>query len=218
VQGRLADAAAFLSAGAYHHHSALNTFQSRGGAPPAAGTTGLYHAAVRYPTRAALARALRRPSAHSVELTGAKDDGANEALYLTDPDGNGLELSWDRPQHEWPRTVDGQLALINLPLDLNSLLELAPADDTPQLWTWTLARIKATTAAPFLLLISPAALVVAWLWLGETPAITALAGGALTLAGVATVQLGARTARPAPNIPRNRLTASTAAECPSSAL
>jgi len=131
VQGRLADAAAFLSAGGYHHIG-LNTFQSRGGAPPAAGTTGLYHAAVRYPTRAALARALRRVRAHGVELTGASDHGANEALYLTDPDGNGLELSCDRPDHEWPRTAHGQLALINLPLDLDSLLELAPADDTPQ--------------------------------------------------------------------------------------
>jgi len=132
VQGRLGDTAAFLSAGGYHHHIGLNTFQSRGGAAPPPGTTGLYHAAIRYPTREALARALRRLRGHGVELTGASDHGANEALYLTDPDGNGLELSWDRPRHEWPRTADGQLALINLPLDLDSLLELAPDNDTPQ--------------------------------------------------------------------------------------
>jgi catechol 2,3-dioxygenase len=129
VQGRLGDTAAFLSADGYHHHIGLNTFESRGGAAPAAGTTGLYHAAIRYPTRAALARALRRLYAHGVELTGASDHGASEALYLNDPDGNGLELTWDRPAHEWPRTADGQLALINLPLDLDSLLELAPAND-----------------------------------------------------------------------------------------
>jgi catechol 2,3-dioxygenase len=132
VQGRLGDSAAFLSAGGYHHHIGLNTFQSRGGTVPPPETTGLYHAAIRYPTRPALARALRRLRAHGVELASASDHGANEALYLTDPDGNGLELSWDRPQHEWPRTADGRLALINLPLDLESLLELAPADDTPQ--------------------------------------------------------------------------------------
>jgi catechol 2,3-dioxygenase len=132
VQGRLRDSAAFLSAGGgYHHHIGLNTFQSRDGDAPPPGTTGLYHAAIRYPTRRALALALRRLQAHGVELTGASDHGANEALYLSDPDGNGLELSWDRPQHEWPRTADGQLALINLPLDLDSLLVLAPASHIP---------------------------------------------------------------------------------------
>ena len=129
VQGRLGDTAAFLSAGGYHHHIGLNTFQSRDGAAPPPGTTGLYHAAIRYPTRASLARALRRLQAHGVELTGASDHGANEALYLTDPDGNGLELSWDRPRHEWPRTRDGRLALIDLPLDLESLLGLPPAGE-----------------------------------------------------------------------------------------
>ena len=122
VQGRLGDQAAFLAADGYHHHIGLNTFESRDGPPPAAGTTGLYHFAIRYPTRAALARALRRLQAHGVELTGASDHGANEALYLSDPDHNGIELSWDRPRDEWPRTAEGDLALVNVPLDVDALL------------------------------------------------------------------------------------------------
>ena len=132
VSGRLGDRAAFLAADDYHHHIGLNTFESRGAAPPPAASTGLYHLAIRYPTRASLARALRRLNAHGVELTGASDHGANEALYLTDPDGNGLELSWDRPRSEWPRTAEGHLALVNLPLDVDALLDAAqPQSDLP---------------------------------------------------------------------------------------
>ncbi len=122
VQGRVGDQAAFLSAGDYHHHIGLNSFESRGGAAPAPGTTGLYHVALRYPTRRSLVRALRRLQAHGVELRGASDHGGSESLYLSDPDGNGLELYWDRPREEWPRTVDGRLAMINLPLDVEVLL------------------------------------------------------------------------------------------------
>jgi len=129
VTGRLGDQAAFLAAGDYHHHIALNTFESRGGKPPPAGSTGLYHVALRYPTRDALARALRRVLDHDVHLTGASEHGVSEALYLADPDGNGLELSWDRPREQWPRTIDGDFALINLPLDLDSLLAVAPERD-----------------------------------------------------------------------------------------
>jgi catechol 2,3-dioxygenase len=113
--------AAFLSAGGYHHHIALNTWESRGGEPPAPGTTGLYHAAIRYPTRAALAGALRRLEAAGIPLDGASDHGVSEALYLRDPDQNGIELYWDRPKAEWPRTPDGTLAMVTLPLDLNGL-------------------------------------------------------------------------------------------------
>jgi catechol 2,3-dioxygenase len=123
ITGRLGDRAAFLAADDYHHHIGLDTFASHGGTAPPNGATGLYHVAIRYPTRASLARALRRLHDHGIELTGASDHGANEALYLSDPDGNGLELSWDRPRNEWPRTVDGQLALVNLPLDVEALLD-----------------------------------------------------------------------------------------------
>ena len=124
VTGRLDDRAAFLAADNYHHHIGLGTFESHGAAAPAPSATGLYHLAIRYPTRASLARALRRLHAHGVELTGASDHGANEALYLNDPDGNGLELCWDRPRSEWPQTADGRLALVNLPLDLDALLNV----------------------------------------------------------------------------------------------
>jgi catechol 2,3-dioxygenase len=131
VTGRLGDQAAFLAAGDYHHHIGLNTFESHGGAPPPAGSTGLYHVALRYPTREALARALQRVLDAGVTLTGASEHGVSEALYLSDPDGNGLELSWDRPREQWPRTVDGRFALINLPLDTDALLALA-ADHAPR--------------------------------------------------------------------------------------
>jgi catechol 2,3-dioxygenase len=117
--------AAFLSAGGYHHHIALNTWQSRGGAPPPRGTTGLYHFAILYPTRAALADALRRLLNAGVSLDDASDHGVAEALYLRDPDGNGLELYRDRPPEDWPRNADGQLAMINEPLDLDDLLKEA---------------------------------------------------------------------------------------------
>src|SRR5688572_12393640 len=115
--------AAFLSAGGYHHHIGLNTWDSRGGSPPPAGTTGLYHVAIRYPTRAALADALRRLLSAGIELDGASDHGVSEALYLRDPDDNGIELYWDRPRDDWPRTDDGQLAMQTGSLDLNGLLQ-----------------------------------------------------------------------------------------------
>lgn len=119
--------AVFLAAGGYHHHIALNTWQSRGGARPAPGTTGLFHAAILYPTRASLGDALRRLRDANYPLTGASDHGVSEALYLDDPDGNGIELYWDRPEAEWPRDAAGNLAMVTLPLDLASLLRDAPA-------------------------------------------------------------------------------------------
>lgn len=121
-QGRIGDSAAFLSAGGYHHHIALNTWQSAGGDKPAGGTTGLYHFAIRYPTRAALAHAARRLLVHGVELKGASEHGVCESVYLQDPDGNGLELYWDRPRESWPQTADGRLALIDMPMDVVRLL------------------------------------------------------------------------------------------------
>ncbi len=114
--------AAFISAGGYHHHIGLNTWESAGGSPPAPGTTGLYHTAILYPTRAALADALRRLIAAEVPLEGASDHGVSEALYLRDPDGNGVELSWDRPEAEWPREANGDVAMVTRRLDLEGLL------------------------------------------------------------------------------------------------
>lgn len=114
--------AAFVSAGGYHHHIALNTWESLGGSPPAAGTTGLYHLAIVYPTRAALAVALRRLLAAGIRLDGASDHGVSEALYLRDPDQNGVELYWDRPRDQWPRTTEGQLAMVTRHLNLDELL------------------------------------------------------------------------------------------------
>jgi catechol 2,3-dioxygenase len=114
--------AAFLSAGGYHHHIGLNTWESKGGLPPARGATGLYHAAILYPDRRTLALALHRLIDAGVPLDGAADHGVSEALYLRDPDGNGLELYRDRPQEEWPRTEDGKLAMYTHPLDLQDLL------------------------------------------------------------------------------------------------
>lgn len=120
------DEAAFLSAGGYHHHIALNTWESRGGAPPAPGSTGLYHVAVRYPDRAQLADALRRLLEAGIRPSGATDHGVSEAIYLRDPDGNGVELYRDRPRDEWPRRGDGSLEMVNAPLDLDALLAEAP--------------------------------------------------------------------------------------------
>ena len=114
--------AVFISAGGYHHHIGLNTWQSKGGLPPAPGTTGLYHLAILYPTRASLADALRRLVKANVPLTGAADHGVSEALYLNDPDGNGVELYWDRPKDLWPRNPDGSLAMYTRQLDLDELL------------------------------------------------------------------------------------------------
>src|SRR5437879_11189247 len=114
--------AAFISAGGYHHHIGLNTWESAGGSPPAPGTTGLYHLAILYPTRAALADALRRLMAANIPLEGASDHGVSEALYLSDPDGNGIELYWDRPKELWPRDEHGQIEMSTRQLELNNLL------------------------------------------------------------------------------------------------
>jgi catechol 2,3-dioxygenase len=131
VQQRWGSDAAFISAGGYHHHLGLNSWESRGGTPPPPGTTGLYHVAIRYPTRAALADALRRLIDARIPLTGASDHGVSIALYLNDPDGNGVELYWDRPEEEWPRPADGQgVAMVSDPVDLQALLAEAP-DPSP---------------------------------------------------------------------------------------
>ena len=120
---RFGDQAAFISAGGYHHHIGLNTWESKGGAPPPPGTTGLYHVAIRYPTRRALADALRRVLDAGIRLDGASDHGVSEALYLRDPDSNGVELYCDRPESEWPRPPDGHgVAMVTAPLDLDDLL------------------------------------------------------------------------------------------------
>lgn len=123
---RLGDDAAFISAGGYHHHIGLNTWMSRGGSPPPRRATGLYHVAILYPSRAALADALRRLIAAGIPLQGSSDHGVSEALYLSDPDGNGLELYRDRPRDEWPRDAQGRLAMIVDPLDLDDLLKEPP--------------------------------------------------------------------------------------------
>ena len=122
LQQRWGDQAAFISAGGYHHHIGLNTWESLGGPPPPRGTTGLYHVAIRYPDRAALGDALRRLLQARVPLQGASDHGVSEAIYLADPDGNGVELYWDRPEAEWPRTAAGELAMFSRAMDLEGLL------------------------------------------------------------------------------------------------
>ena len=127
VMQRYGDQAAFLSAGGYHHHIGLNTWESAGGSRPGQGTTGLYHAAILYPNRRELARALRRLIEHGVRIGGASDHGVSEALYLDDPDGNGLELYRDRDPAEWPKAADGSLEMVTGPLDLANLL--AELDD-----------------------------------------------------------------------------------------
>ncbi|WP_018649419.1 MULTISPECIES: VOC family protein [Thioalkalivibrio] len=119
---RYGSQAAFMAAGDYHHHIALNTWESAGGSPPPAGTTGLYHLAILYPTRAALANALRRVRAAGIPLDGASDHGVSEALYLRDPDQNGVELYWDRPREAWPRNQEGDLAMVTRRLDVEGLL------------------------------------------------------------------------------------------------
>jgi len=130
LQARMGDEAAFVSAGGYHHHIGLNTWDSAGGSPPPPGNTGLYHVAIRYPRRRALADALRRLGNAGIALSGASDHGVSEALYLDDPDGIGVELYWDRPKDEWPRTPEGGVAMFVAPLDLQGLqaeLEAEPA-------------------------------------------------------------------------------------------
>ncbi len=121
VMQRHGDQVAFISAGGYHHHIALNTWESKGGGPPPYGTTGLYHTAILYPTRKALAEALQRVDAAGIELDGASDHGVSQALYLRDPDQNGVELYWDRPQEEWPFDAQGNLAMFSRRLDLDDL-------------------------------------------------------------------------------------------------
>jgi len=124
---RFGSQAAFISAGGYHHHIGLNTWESAGGSPPSPGTTGLYHLAILYPTRTLLADALRRVLAAGIELEGASDHGVSEAIYLRDPDGNGVELYWDRPKEQWPCSPDGGVAMFTHPLDLDGLLKEEPA-------------------------------------------------------------------------------------------
>lgn len=119
---RYGSQAAFVAAGGYHHHIGLNTWESKDSSPPPRGTTGLYHTAILYPTRAALADALRRLIEAKVPVDGANDHGVSQALYLRDPDGNGVELYWDRDEADWPRTPEGELAMDTRPLDLNDLL------------------------------------------------------------------------------------------------
>ena len=126
VMQRYGAQAAFVSAGGYHHHIGLNTWESLGGSPPPPGSTGLYHTAILYPTRPALADALRRVVAAGVPLDGASDHGVSEALYLRDPDDNGVELYRDRPEAEWPRATDGSLAMHTRRLDLDALLAESP--------------------------------------------------------------------------------------------
>jgi len=123
---RFGTQAAFISAGGYHHHIGLNTWESAGGSPPPPGSTGLYHTAILYPTRAALADALRRLMSAGVSLQGAACHGVSEALYLSDPDSNGVELYWDRPEAEWPRDANGGIAMFTHSLDLEDLLREAP--------------------------------------------------------------------------------------------
>jgi catechol 2,3-dioxygenase len=125
LMARYGTEAAFIAAGDYHHHIGLNTWESRGGSPPARGTTGLFHLAILYPTRAALADALRRLATAGIALDGASDHGVSEALYLRDPDENGVELYWDRPREAWPRTADGGLEMYTRRLDLEGLLKEA---------------------------------------------------------------------------------------------
>jgi catechol 2,3-dioxygenase len=119
---QMGNSAAFLSAGGYHHHIGLNTWESRGGSPPAPGTTGLYHVAILYPSRLELARALKRLVDYGVPIDGASDHGVSEAIYLRDPDDNGIELYRDRPREEWPKGPDGEFTMFTQPLDLRSLL------------------------------------------------------------------------------------------------
>ena len=121
-QARYGDQAVFISAGGYHHHIGLNTWESKGGTPPPPGHTGLYHTAIRYPDRTALADALRRLVDAGISLDGASDHGVSEALYLHDPDGNGVELYRDRPREEWPVNSDGRLGIGTAPLDVRALL------------------------------------------------------------------------------------------------
>jgi len=125
LQQMYGEQAAFISAGGYHHHIGLNTWESKGGTPPAPGTTGLYHTAILYPTIIDLANAFKSVTNAGLQLDGAADHGVSIALYLRDPDQNGIELYWDKPQDQWPRGHDGKLAMVNARIDLNALLQQA---------------------------------------------------------------------------------------------
>ncbi len=125
LQQMYGDQAAFISAGGYHHHIGLNTWESKGGNPPAPGTTGLYHTAILYPTIVDLANAFRSVTNAGMQLDGAADHGVSVALYLRDPDQNGVELYWDKPEDQWPRGPDGKIAMVNARVDLNALLNQA---------------------------------------------------------------------------------------------
>jgi catechol 2,3-dioxygenase len=127
VKQRYGDQAVFIAAGDYHHHIGLNTWESKGGHPPAPGTTGLFHTAILYPTRAALADALHRVLEAGIQLDGASDHGVSQALYLRDPDQNGVELYWDRPENEWPRDANGEIAMFTKRLDVEDLLRAREA-------------------------------------------------------------------------------------------
>ncbi len=129
---RYGPSAAFIAAGDYHHHIGLNTWESLGGGPPSPGTTGLYHHAIVYPTRRSLADALLRVLHANIPLDGASDHGVSQALYIRDPDDNGVELYWDRPQEDWPRSADGGLAMFTRPLDLHDLLRELHMQETPE--------------------------------------------------------------------------------------
>ena len=122
---RFGNSAAFVSAGGYHHHIGLNTWESEGGQPPAAGTTGLYHLAIVYPTRAELGKALQRLLNAGIPIHGASDHGVSEAIYLADPDSNGVELYWDKPKEEWPLDANGNIRMVTRPLDLRPILAAA---------------------------------------------------------------------------------------------
>lgn len=130
ITQKFGNSAAFLSAGGYHHHLGLNTWESAGGLPPPPGSTGLYHTAIRYPTRRALADALQRIQEAGIPPEGMADHGVSLALYLRDPDENGVELYWDRPQSEWPRTGDGKLSMYTRPLDTNLLWKDEPVPES----------------------------------------------------------------------------------------
>ena len=130
VTQRIQDSAAFLSAGGYHHHIGLNTWESHGGSPPPKGTTGLYHVAIRYASRAELADALWRLHKANVQLDGASDHGVSEALYLRDPDNNGIELYWDRPEEDWPRNAENELTMFSKPLDIRRLMDVTSDNES----------------------------------------------------------------------------------------
>jgi catechol 2,3-dioxygenase len=148
IQQRYGDQAAFVSAGGYHHHLGLNTWESAGGSPPPRGSTGLYHVAIRYPDRRTLADALRRVVDAGIPLDGASDHGVSEALYLRDPDDNGVELYRDRPRDEWPRTETGELQMITERLDLAGLLAELDGDSTPHAHTGSPAAASRSESEP----------------------------------------------------------------------